>query len=83
MPVSILMVDEEGKLQWSNAELAARLSPLPHPERGTPVSSFWPEMILKPIWGMTGEYIFKAGDISYRAEYRPVPLKDGSMLMAF
>ena len=40
-------------------------------------------MILKPIWGMTGEYIFKAGDISYRAEYRPVPLKDGSMLMAF
>lgn len=83
MPVSILMVDEEGRLQWSNADLAARLSPLPHPERGTLVHSFWPEMILKPIWGMTGEYIFKAGDISYRAEYRPVPLKDGSMLMAF
>ena len=83
MPVSILMVDEEGRLLWSNAELAARISPLPHPEYGTPVSSFWPEMILKPIWGMTGEYIFRDKEISYRAEYRPVPLKDGSILMAF
>ena len=83
MPVAILMVNEEGKLLWSNAELAAKLSPAPHPEFGTQVSSFWPEMILKPIWGMTGEYIFHDKEIAYRAEYRPVPLKDGSLLMAF
>ena len=83
MPVSILMVDEDGKLQWSNAELAARLTPRPHPEYGTPVKDFWPEMILKPIWGMTGEYIFRDGETAYRAEYRPVPIKDGSLLMAF
>ena len=83
MPICILMVNEDGRLQWSNAELAARLSPAPHPEPGTPVKDFWPEMILKPIWGMTGEYIFHAGETAYRAEYRPVPLKDGSMLMAF
>ncbi|MBQ9634166.1 MAG: DHH family phosphoesterase, partial [Schwartzia sp.] len=63
--------------------LSAKLSPAPHPEFGTPVKDFWPEMILKPIWGMTGEYIFRDKEISYRAEYRPVPLKDGSVLMAF
>ena len=83
MPVAILMVNEEGRLLWSNAELSAKLSPAPHPEFGTPVKDFWPEMILKPIWGMTGEYIFRDKEISYRAEYRPVPLKDGSVLMAF
>lgn len=83
MPVAILMVNEEGRLLWSNAELSAKLSPSPHPEFGTPVKDFWPEMILKPIWGMTGEYIFRDKEISYRAEYRPVPLKDGSVLMAF
>lgn len=83
MPVAILMVNEEGRLLWSNAELSAKLAPAPHPEFGTPVKDFWPEMILKPIWGMTGEYIFRDKEISYRAEYRPVPLKDGSVLMAF
>ncbi len=83
LPVAILIADEEGRLQWSNAELAARIAPAPHPENGTPVNDFWPEMILKPIWGMTGEYIFKNGETSYRAEYRPVPLEDGRLLMAF
>ena len=77
------MVNEEGRLVWSNAELSARLNPAPHPEYGTPVKDFWPEMILKPIWGMTGEYIFCDKETKYRAEYRPVPLKDGSVLMAF
>ena len=83
MPVCILMVNEDGRLLWSNAELSARLNPAPHPEYGTPVKDFWPEMILKPIWGMTGEYIFRDKETKYRAEYRPVPLKDGSVLMAF
>ena len=83
MPVAVLMVNQEGRLLWSNAELSAKLAPAPHPEFGTPVKDFWPEMILKPIWGMTGEYIFRDKEISYRAEYRPVPLKDGTVLMAF
>ena len=83
LPIAILIVDEEGRLQWSNAELASRIAPAPRPEHGTPVESFWPEMILKPIWGMTGEYIFCDKETSYRAEYRPVPLDDGKLLMAF
>ena len=83
LPVAILIVDEEGRLQWSNAELARCIAPAPHPEHGTPVKNFWPEMILKPIWGMTGEYMFRAGETAYRAEYRPVPLEDDRLLMAF
>ena len=83
LPVAILIVDEEGRLQWSNAELASRIAPAPHPEYGTAVTNFWPEMILKPIWGMTGEYVFHDKEISYRAEYRPVPLDNGEILMAF
>lgn len=83
LPVAILIVDEEGRLQWSNAELAARIAPAPHPEHGTLVTKFWPEMILKPIWGMTGEYVFHDRETAYRAEYRPVPLDSGEILMAF
>ena len=83
LPVSILIVNEEGRLQWSNAELASRIAPAPHPEYGTPVTNFWPEMILKPIWGMTGEYVFHDKETAYRAEYRPVPLDSGEILMAF
>ena len=83
LPVAILIVDAEGRLQWSNAELARRLAPAPHLEHGTPVKNFWPELIVKPIWGMTGEYIFHAGETAYRAEYRPVPLEGGDLLMAF
>ena len=83
LPVAILIVDEEGRLQWSNAELAARIAPAPHPEHGTPVTNFWPEMILKPIWGMTGEYVFHDKETAYRAEYRPIPLDSGELLMAF
>ena len=83
LPVAILIVDEDGRLQWSNAELAARIAPAPHPEHGTPVTNFWPEMILKPIWGMTGEYVFHDKETAYRAEYRPIPLDSGELLMAF
>ncbi len=83
MPMMILMIDEEEKLLWANAELSARLEPAHHPVQGTPVKSFWPELKVKAIWGVTGEYLFRDDDFIYRAKYRPVELKDGSMLMAF
>ena len=82
LPVAILIVNKEGLIQWSNAELAARIAPAPHPEYGTPVTSFWPELRLEHMWGMTGEYTFHDKDTIYRAKYRPVPLEDGESLMA-
>ncbi len=84
LPIAVLIVDPEGKLQWGNDELGTRLGLNATPKRGTPVNEFWPEMILKPIWGMTGEYIFHAEETVYRAEYRPVPLEgQEEPLMAF
>ena len=84
LPIAVLIVDAEGTLQWGNHELGVRLGLSAAPKRGTPVKDFWPEMILKPIWGMTGEYMFHAGETAYRAEYRPVPLEGlDEPLMAF
>ncbi len=84
LPIAVLIVDAEGTLQWANRELGTRLGLNESPKRGTPVKEFWPEMILKPIWGMTGEYIFRAGETAYRAEYRPVPVEGlDEPLMAF
>lgn len=84
LPQAVLIVNADERLEWGNRVLAAFVGEGFKAERGVAVRDFWPEMILKPIWGMTGSYVFRAGEVSYRAEYRPVPLGDGEQpLMAF
>ena len=82
IPQAVLIVSPDGRLQWSNPALREFVG---HTcEQGTMVADFWPDMILKPIWGMTGEYIFTEGETSYRAMYRPVKVEDAEEgLMAF
>ena len=57
MPSAIVIVDSDGRIRWHNEELAAWLGF--RPEIGTSVKNFWPKMIVTPIWGTEGEYIFQ------------------------
>ncbi|MGN0940127.1 MAG: DHH family phosphoesterase [Selenomonadaceae bacterium] len=90
LPQAVLIVglDEQGvgRVQWSNKALIDYTGA--EQELGTPVTEFWPNMILKPIWGMSGEYVFTDGEgeeaKSYRAVYRPIAVDDDPQgFMAF
>lgn len=82
LPQAVLIIDADGRLQWANGALGKYLGQ--KPEQGTPVKAFWPGVILEPIWGMEGEYVFAQGDTYYRAEYRPVvTCADDDSLMVF
>ena len=82
LPQAVLIVDSDGRLQWANEALESYLGQ--KPEQGMPIKSFWPGVILEPIWGMEGEYVFAQGEKYYRAEYRPVVTESAdSSLMVF
>ncbi|MCR5560101.1 MAG: DHH family phosphoesterase [Schwartzia sp.] len=82
IPQAVLIVSADGRLQWSNPALYEFVGHVC--DQGMLVSEFWPGMILKPVWGMTGEYIFTEGETSYKAMYRPIKLDDTEEdLMAF
>lgn len=88
LPQAILIVDAEGRLQWGNDALDRYVGS--HVEQGAPVEDFWPNMILKPIWGQSGDYVFTHEDTHYRAAHRPIALggdaskgAEQDILMAF
>ena len=72
LPQAILIVDKDERLQWANQELARYLGEMP--EMGVAVLNFWPGLILKPIWGAEGEYVFAHNDKYYKVRYRPIDL---------
>ena len=72
LPQSIIVVNEEGRLQWSNSRVKEIIG---HElEQDTDVREVWPNIIIGPIWGTTGEYVFGHEEKFYHVFYRPVPL---------
>ncbi len=72
LPQGILIVDEEGRIQWANQRMTEYVGE--KPEQNTDVREIWPGIILDPIWNMEGEYVFTDGDRYYRVKHRPVQL---------
>ena len=72
LPQGILIVDEEGRIQWANQRMTEYVGE--KPEQDTDVREIWPGIILDPIWNMEGEYVFTDGDRYYRVKHRPVQL---------
>ena len=72
LPQSILIVDEDGRVQWSNERLTQALGF--KPEQGTDARDFWPGLIIEPVWGTEGEYVFAQGEHYYKVRHTPVPL---------
>ncbi len=86
--VIIVSLDDQGvgRVEWSNSALTEYTGGVQ--EMGTPIADFWPRMILKPVWGMSGEYVFTNGsgdeERHYRAVYRPIAVDgDPNGFMAF
>lgn len=74
LPQAVLVVDSDGRLQWFNNELENLVGI--KPELGLDIKDFWPGIILTPIWGTEGEYVFTHENHSYKVYYRPVSTND-------
>lgn len=70
LPQAILVVNNEGRLLWSNEQLASYVGN--KLEQGTDIKDVWPGIIVNPIWGQEGEYIFAHETRYYKVWYRPV-----------
>ena len=72
LPQAILIVTEDGRIQWTNSQVRNYLGS--EPELDTDIKDIWPGIILDPIWGQEGEYIFAHADRYYQVRYRPVKI---------
>ena len=70
LPQAILLVNQEGHLEWCNHQLGDALGEMPEP--GTAVADFWPHFNLASIWGTEGEHRFSHAGHSYRVYHRMV-----------
>ena len=70
LPQAILLVNQEGHLEWCNHQLGDALGETPEP--GTAVADFWPHFDLASIWGTEGEHRFSHAGHSYRVYHRMV-----------
>ena len=74
LPQAVLIVTADGRLQWYNTGLQRFLGELP--EHGMSIKEFWPGIILTPIWGTEGEYVFAHEEQYYKVFYRPIQTED-------
>ena len=72
LPQSILIVSQDERLQWCNDRLGKCLGQ--KPEQGIDVHDFWPGLIVAPIWGTEGEYVFSHEGHYYKVRHTPVSL---------
>ena len=72
LPQSILLVNQDGHLEWCNHQLGESLDG-GKPEQGTAVTDFWPKFNLETVWGSEGEYRLPHEGRSYRIHHRMVP----------
>lgn len=70
LPQAVLVVDADGRLQWSNETLEAYWGV--KPEQDTAVKDYWPDFVIEPIWGTEGEYVFSHEDKHFSVSYRTV-----------
>ena len=72
LPQSIIIVSQDERRQWCNDRLGKCLGQ--KPEQGIDVHDFWPGLIVAPIWGTEGEYVFSHEGHYYKVRHVPVSL---------
>ncbi len=77
LPQAVLVVDEDGRLQWCNNRMVDFVDE--KPEQDTPVSEFWPDIPLESIWGNEGEVVFSKDERYFHVRYCPVKNFDGQL----
>jgi len=72
LPQAIVIVNEDGRIQWCNDRITAYLTE--KPEQDTDIKDVWPGVIVAPVWGQEGEYVFAHEDKYYHVYYHPVKM---------
>ena len=81
LPQAILVVAQDGHLEWCNRQLAEYLGGM-KPEQGTRMADIWPDFKVDEIWGTEGGYRFSHEGRTYHVYHRVVPTQMDA-LMAF
>ena len=72
LPQAIVIVNEDGRIQWCSDRITAYLPE--KPEQDTDIKDVWPGVIVAPVWGQEGEYVFAHEDKYYHVYYHPVKM---------
>ena len=72
LPQAVIIITEDGRIQWTNSRLAGYVGS--EPELDTDITDIWPGIIIGPVWGQEGEYVFAHEDKYYQVRYRPVKM---------
>ncbi len=72
LPQAILIVDENGRIQWTNRRISEYLGAVP--DQDIDIREFWPGILIEPVWDKEGEYIFTDADKYYCVRHCPVRL---------
>ena len=72
LPQAIMIVNEDGRIQWCNDRMEAFFGM--KPEQDTDVKDLLPGIIVAPVWGQEGEYVFANADKYFRVYYHPVQM---------
>ncbi len=82
LPQYVLILDEAGRIQWMNGQMKDYVGGRAQQELD--VHEVWPTLIVDPIWGTDGEYVFTHEGTYFKVRHRPVPIApDEPPLMAF
>ena len=82
LPQAIIILNEEGRVQWTNSRVQELTgSPV---EQDTDMADIWPGLIVGPVWGTEGEYVFMHEDRYFQVFHEPIKSLTGEQpLMAF
>ena len=70
LPQTIIIINEEGRVQWANSRVQ-ELTGVPV-EQDTDMSDVWPGLIVGPVWGTEGEYVFMHEDRYFQVFHKPI-----------
>jgi len=70
LPQTIIIINEEGRVQWANSRVQ-ELTGAPV-EQDTDMSDVWPGLIVGPVWGTEGEYVFMHEDRYFQVFHKPI-----------
>lgn len=70
LPQAVFIVDADGRIQWTSKEASEYLGKMP--EQDEDIKEYWPGIIIEPVWGTEGSYIFTHGDRYFSVVHRPV-----------
>lgn len=74
----MLIIDADGRILWTNKYAQSELEKYwgTRPDVGINIRDYWPEVVLEPVWGTEGEYVFFDKEKFFQARYKPINTKD-------